>query len=286
MSTEEAIAELTGTATEDTGTTDAVEVQGEEVSPDVESPTEVGTEATEGATDASALSEGVLGRLRDNGLDAAMFVGMDDARVESMLSAIDRRVMAPQPQSQPVQQQVPTELPAEYEPMTLMLSDDLDASVSGPMGKLLEQVNGQMKQVHQFRQQMNQELQAINLLREFAEFDRHVSSLGEEWSEEYGSGSTMDMDQNSRQYQNRLEIFSGAQSLVSDAGRRGSHIGRNDAWTRSHRAKHWDKIAAGERKKLDTQVKKRQASFGERPSKSKGETQSPRDAAIAAMRGQ
>jgi hypothetical protein len=234
---------------------------------------------------AAGFSEAVLARARNYGLSQDDMAGMDEARAERLFSSMDRRIMQPQPQPQrPGTGQPPAMMSDEYVPFKFDFGDDLDESMTKPLQSFAEHFNAQMQTIHGFRRQAAQELQAMNILREFSDFDRFLSGLGDDWNADYGSGSTMEMDPQSGEFQKRLEVFHGAKSLLADAQRRKQRMSVSDALTRSHRAVHWDRIAEHERNKLDGKIDRRRKGFAERPVKGKPPAMSPRDEAIAAWK--
>jgi hypothetical protein len=244
---------------------------------------------------APAISDALMERAKAYGLSGADFDGLDDARVERMFTAIDRRVMRPQTQPQvpglpgaPAPAlpgaPAPSPVPGAYAPLKIEFGDELDESLVGPIKTVVEHLNTQVQQIHAFRQQVQSELQAMNVLREFGEFDRFVTGLGEEWAPDYGVGATMDMDPQSSEFQKRLEVFHGARNLRTDATRRRQQLSGPNALTRSHRVTHWDRIAEQERNKINGKVAQRRRGAGERPVKGKQPAMSPREAAIEAMR--
>jgi len=251
------------------------------------------TEEPEGGSDEpSGVSEALIGRAKDYGLSQDDLEGFDEARLERMFSAIDRRIMQPQSQTQPMSAPAPmttgatpTPMTSEgYTPLKIEFGDDLDESVTKPFTTVVDHLNGQLKDIHAFRQQAVMELQAMNVLREFSEFDRFLTGFGDEWNKDYGSGATVDLDPQSKEFQKRLEVFNGAKSLRSDAARRRQRMSVSDSLTRSHRAVHWDRIAEHERTKLDGKIDRRRKGFGERPVKGKQPAMSPREEAIEAWK--
>lgn len=235
------------------------------------------------------LSEALLGRAQGYGLSADDLTGLDDSRVERLFGAMDRRIMQPQQptdyrlqatgQPEPVAR---SPEPETYLPLTMEYGEDLDESVRTPFQTVVEHMNGQMKQIHAFRHEMHQELQAMNVLREFANFDHFVGGLGEDWKTSYGSGATMEMDPQGAEFQKRLEVFHGARSLMADAQRRGQRMNLSDALTRSHHAVHWDRIAEKQTEKLDGKIQRRRRGFSEPPVKGKAPAMSPREEAVLA----
>ncbi len=237
------------------------------------------------------ISESLIGRAKDYGLSASDLEGFDEPRLERMFTTIDRRLMQPQPQQPPtgpapVGPAGPLPAPGmgEYTPLKVEFGDELDESLIRPINTVVEHLNGQLKEVHAFRQQAQSELRAMNVLREFSEFDRFVSGLGEDWAPEYGSGVTVEMDPASSEFQKRLDVFNGAKSLLADAHRRRQRMSMSNALTRSHRATHWDRVAEHERKKLDGKIERRRKGSAERPVKGKQPAMSPRDEAIEAWK--
>jgi hypothetical protein len=173
--------------------------------------------------------------------------------------------------------------PMDFTPIKVEFGDDVDEAMTKPFHTAIDQINKGFMQLHASRQQVQQELSAMNLLRRLADFDGYVNGLGDEWTGDYGTGATISMDPESAAFKKRMEVFNGAGPLQADAGRRRQRLGDVDAWNRSHHGVHWDRIAEHERKKLDGKVAARKKGFGERPTKGKPGTMSPRDAAIAAL---
>lgn len=246
-------------------------------------------------SEVSSISEALLGRARDYGLSGDDLAGLDGGKLDRMFTAIDRRTMGQNAQSQNVQgpmSNVQGQMPGpstfdfqpstsdQYSPLKIDFGEDLDESVVKPFQSVVDHLNDQLKGIHGYRQQVREELQALNVLREFSDFDRFVSGLGDDWSSDYGNGATMDLDPQGDNFRKRLEVFHGAKSLMASAASRGQRMGVSDALTRSHRAVHWDRIAEHEHKKLDGKIDRRRKGFSERPTKGKTPAMSPRDAAI------
>ncbi|MEE9597966.1 MAG: hypothetical protein V3V96_14430 [Acidiferrobacterales bacterium] len=230
---------------------------------------------------AGGISEATMARAKGYGLSQDDLQGFDDARLERMFAGIDRRIMQPQVG------QVPTGpvagAPAQardYQPLKIDFGDDLDESVTKPLKTLLDHLNTSLGDVHSFRQQAASELRAMNLLRELTDFDRFVAGLGEEWTSVYGTGSTIQMDPQSNEFQTRLEVFHGAKGLVTNAATRRQRLGISASQLQSHSAKHWDRIAEMERNKLNGKIDQRRRGSVERPTKGKQPSLSPRDQAI------
>lgn len=235
---------------------------------------------------APAISDALIGRARDYGLSQNDLEGLDDPRLETIFAAIDRGRMAPAPTAPPVDQIVPRNTPTAasiYAPLKLELGDDLDESVMKPFQSVAQHVNDQMKEMHSFRDEVRQELQALNLLREVTDFDGFISSLGEEWNPDYGVGSFLEMDQSSREFKKRMDVYNGARSLITDAAQRRQPMSLANAHLRSHRAVNWDRIAEIERNKINGKVAKRRQGFSERPTRAKPSALSPRDEAVRAF---
>lgn len=241
---------------------------------------------------ASGLNEALLGRAQGYGLSADDLTGLDDARVERLFGAMDRRIMQPGGGTQATGygEQYPgarspepgAPMPGQYEALKIEYGDELDESVRAPVQSVVEHLNGQLKQMHAFRQEVQQELQAMNVLREFSGFDRFIHGLGEEWVAEYGTGPTMEMDPQSKEFQTRMQVFNGGRSLESDAMRMRQRISKKDSQMRSHHGVHWDRIAEKEAAKLNGKIAQRRKGFSEPPVRGKTPAMSPRDEAIAA----
>ncbi|KKN54702.1 hypothetical protein LCGC14_0589710 [marine sediment metagenome] len=276
---------------------DVQEPAGDVVEPsDVQVVDEPASESVPAADEPSgaAISEAILGRAKDYGLSPADLEGFDGPRLERMFSTIDRRIM--QPPAGQVQPQVPGApapvtpgmapgvVPGDYTPLKIEFSDELDDSLVGPIKTVVEHLNGQLQEVHAFRRQAQEELRAMNVLREFNDFDGFLTKLGEDWAKDYGVGATVDMDPQSSEFQKRLEVFHGAKSLQADAQRRRQRMSVSTALTRSHHAVHWDRIAEMERTKLDGKIDRRRRGSAERPVKGKQPAMSPREEAIEAWR--
>lgn len=203
------------------------------------------------------------------------------------MAAIDRGRMRPQqipaatPPTAP-QGQVPQA--QEFVPWKLEMPDDLDESVTKPFQSVVEQMNRQMQQMHKMRQHTQVELQAMNLLRQLDDYDRFIGGLGEEWQKHYGVGSTVDMDPQSAEFQERMKGFHGGKGLQADAISRRQQMTQTAGWLRSHRADNWDRIAEMERTRINGKVDARKAQFGERPTKGKEPAMSPREEAEAVWR--
>lgn len=232
------------------------------------------------------LSPEMLQRAESYGLPQSDLEGMDTGRLDRMFAAIDRRIMQPQTAGVPgaaPQGGPPMSVPAGgYTPLKIDFGSDLDESVVGPIKMVVDHLNKQMQEAHVFRHHALQELQAMNVLREFGDFDRFVSGLGEEWTSVYGSGATEDLNPDSAEFQKRLEVFHGGKNLLGDAQRRRQKMTRSDSLLRSHHAVHWDRIAEHEQKKLNGKIEQRRQGFTERPTKGRPSAMSPRDSAIAA----
>lgn len=239
--------------------------------------------------DEPGISEALIGRAKDYGLSQDDIEGLDAPRLDRMFSTIDRRIMQPaaQPAAAPVAPVAPAAqppMPGQYAPLDIQFGDDLDESVVGPIKTVVEHINGKLGEMYAFRQQAQQELRAMNVLREFSEFDRFLVVLGDDWAPDYGVGATVDMNAQSGEFQKRLEVFNGAKNLLADARQRRQQMSLSDALTRSHHAVHWDRIADHERKKLDGKIDRRRRGSAERPVKGKQPAMSPRDEAIEAWK--
>lgn len=232
---------------------------------------------------APRISPAIVERARQYGLSESDLQGFDDARAGSIFAAIDRARMRPEARGA---EAPASEQPAPaggYVPLKVEYGDDLDESLVKPVQAVVDHVNGTMQQLQDFRQEIAREVRALNVLREFGEFDRFVSGLGEDWASVYGTGATADMDAQSPELKKRLEVFQGAKALMGDAARRGSRLGLSDAHLRSHRSIHWERIVEQERSKTDKKVEQRRRTSGERPVKGKTAVRSVRDNAIAAF---
>jgi len=239
-----------------------------------------------------SLSEGMLSRAEQYGLSKDLLDGMDDKRAEALFAAIDQRLMAPPSNDGgdgdklPAQSAPPQTIFGEFqEPFKVEFGEDIDESVSSPVSGLVESLNKEFRQLHEFKESLGRTIGELNLRRELADFDSHIASMGDEWSDVYGSGPTVDMDQKSEAFKNRMEVFWGSQSLINDSQRRGNQLGRRDAWTRSHAAKNYTKLEERARKKVVDNRQKRESMVSERPSGGKTPKMTPREAAIAALKG-
>jgi hypothetical protein len=235
----------------------------------------------------AAFSPQTIGRARDYGLSESDLEGMDSAKVERMFSAIDRRIMRPQEPVSGAQPPAPQAGPrgpvtGQYVPLKLEHNDDVDESVTKHVQTVVDHVNESMQGLHTFRQQMMEEVQAINTLRELGDFDRFVGGLGDEWTSVYGSGATVDMDPQSAEFRARMDVFQGAKTLRDDATRRRQPLALADAHLRSHRGVNWDRIEEHSRASRDDKVKKRRNASAERPTRGKTAAMSPKEEAIAA----
>lgn len=240
----------------------------------------------------AALSEAMIGRAGAYGLSAEHLTGLDDSQVERLFGAMDRRTMRPEagPVNAGYGQQVPravspqsvAAMTEQYEALNVEYGDDLDESVRAPFKSVVDHMNGQLKQIHEFRHEMLQELQAMNVLREFAGFDQFIGGLGDEWNGPYGTGSTLDLDPQGAEFQKRLEVFHGARSLMADAQRRGQRMAVKDAQKRSHHAVHYDRIAGQNTEQLNGKIARRRKGFSEKPVKGKTAAMSPHEEAVAA----
>lgn len=238
---------------------------------------------TEAEAIESPLDNALVERAKGYGMDD--LEGFDAPRLEKMFASIDRRLMQPQQQQmqyqQPQQVQPQAVMPTEYTPLKLEFGEDIDESLVAPLQGVVEQLNNQLGDVHKFRQQVNQEFQTLNLLREFNQFDSFINALGDEWHSDYGQGATLEMDPKSPEFLKRLDVFTGSQNMSRTAAQRGQSLNRGESWKRSHHAVNWDKIAEKANAKVTGKVESRQRSFGERPTKGKSPAMSPRDEAMA-----
>lgn len=256
---------------------------------DVEPTHDVSEPVVEPVEEAPGISGAIVGRAKEYGLSEADLEGFDDARLDRIFAAVDRRSIQPgaSARSPQAQAQGPSLSGGfqEYTPLkNVEFGDDVDESLTKPFKALVDDLNGQLRQAHVFRQQAQAELQAMNLLRELSDFDGFVARLGPEWEDVYGKGATVDMDPQSIEYEKRMEVFHGGFGLQGNAQQRKQRLSKSDARMRSHRAVHWDRIAERERKKLGGTIDRRQKSFVERPTKGKPGAKSPREEAIEAWK--
>jgi hypothetical protein len=238
-------------------------------------------------TESPTLSDGVARRVKDYGFGPDDFPGLDDAAVSGVLGAFDRRLATMQPQAQPgaqpepaPQQQAPTGL--EFKPLAIEFGEDVDEGLSKSIGGLLEGVNGRLKEAHEFQQKVANEFQGYAQLRHFEALDRFIASKGEEFVDVYGTGATAEMDPQSAAFVKRIELYTGGNAIAAAQAGIGRPMRQTDAWERGHHAVNHERLAATERKNQDGRRKKRQAQFGEPPSKGKTPVAGNREAAIAA----
>lgn len=236
-----------------------------------------------------ALSAEIIERAKGYGLegDDLGYFGGEDSRAERMFAAIDRRTMGPTPGAVPeAQPNTVIQQQEAYKPFEVTFGEDLDESVSGPMRGMVDHFNTTMKQAHEFRQAVENEIRAINLMSQLNNFDGYINGLGPEWAEQYGAGSTLDMDPQSKAFQTRMDVFRGGDSLMANQNGQGT-MRQGAAWKRSHQGHNYDRIAEMERKKLEGKITERSTQFGERPTSGgkKPSGLTPREAAVKAIQG-
>lgn len=224
------------------------------------------------------------------GLSAKDLEELGGDRVSSILAAVDRHIMNPPKETEmPSQAQPETktpEAPAGYEPLKIEFEEDVDESVQKGIRTPMETLDKKLGEMHKRFDQFQQEVAAIHFMNDLSMFDRMIDGLGEDWKEHYGEGPTMELDPQSDTFKRRMSAFVGGRRLAADHRRSGLKMSDSQAWKRAHESANIDRLRELERKRLESDLKNRQKSFGERPASGRAQQLSPFDAAVAAMKGQ
>jgi hypothetical protein len=270
-------------------------------------PEEIADSGTnEGAVDAGQVEEGapaegagepaapslppeMIERARGYGLDSDQVLNFDAATLDRMFANIDKKIInQPDPamQAQHQQQQAAeqaSQVP-QYEPFAMQFDEDVAEGLINPIQGMNDHFNNQMKAMHETNLKLIEHINALQTSAEVMQFDRFIESLGGDWEDVYGAGPTQELDEDSDSFKNRLEVFSGAKALQKHSP---GTVKPTAAWKRSHGSFNLDRVREVEKKKLEKQAEESRRKFGERPTGSGGakEEKSPRDEALAALRG-
>ena len=163
-----------------------------------------------------------------------------------------------QPQGQNGQQsQQPV---GPYKPVELKFDEsDADSPYVQHISTINKAYAENLNAMHgQFSDQVRQIVDAVKALHEFNDsqvLDRNISELGEEWSDVFGKGATMDLDPRSQSYAARQAYKKAIlENLDLDASL-GRERNPSDAMQRARYRLHGTKIAAIERAKREAKAK-------------------------------
>lgn len=234
----------------------------------------------------AGISESLLNTAKSVGFDDDDLDGLDEARIERMIAALDRRSVdavrrlqqshptqvgvtgaAPagpqppvgaQPFMQPQQQQQP-------QPFKIELDDSYDDKL---VATLKSMDSHYQQQIAQMQYMLNQTLQSQQQFATVQEdpttrwFDGQLSGLGEEYQSVFGKGTINDIREGSAEDRNRSELFQ-----TYDALKRANPTARDEElFQRALRASFGHVRDAASKKQLQQAAKNRSAQSIGRPS--------------------
>lgn len=231
------------------------------------------------------IDAALLERGKRFGLNAEDFDGLSQEKMDKIFTTLDRGYQQePEFTATPSKSITQQETP-QYEPHKMEFDSELvDESYTKPLMAQHEHMNKQFKEMHDFRQQVISEVNAMGILMEMQQVDHFITSLGDEWTDSYGAGATVNMDPQSATFKDRLAVYRSAKRMMTDEQRNG-HLPLPEALKRSHRSKFTEKIIERESKKRTGKSAKRRTQMSDRPAKGKSPTLSPEEEAVAAFAG-
>lgn len=248
------------------------------------------TGSPEAGADTPTIDPQLMSRGTALGYSAEQMTEMGPEGVARNLAEFDRRVLqyaqtqatagtyGPQPASPSVAPTPPAT--QTVEPFSITLNaDDVDKTVIDQFNAMNKHYEGKYAQMEASMAQMNQQSAVANHAQSVEQFDRFISTLGDEWSEVIGKGASMAM-QGTMQFSERDEIFKqGLQLSALHQQSTGQPLSMGDAWMRALHAKHFDKAEQIARRKLNGRVKRRAQQVSERPLNHQTAPVSPKDKA-------
>jgi hypothetical protein len=165
-----------------------------------------------------AVDESLLNAAKDLGFDDDDLDGLDPARIESMIAAVDRRAVAALSKFQPShpmqvgmtgqapagQQQPPAGAPVAPQAFKIDLDpneydDKLVSTLKGMQEFFQSQLNLALQQ-----QQQSATVEDDSTTRWF---DAQISGLGEDYASAFGKGTIYDLREGGTEEKNRVELF-------------------------------------------------------------------------------
>lgn len=239
----------------------------------------------------TGISESLLNTAKSVGFDDDDLDGLDEARIERMIAALDRRAIdtvrrlqqshpaqvgvtgaapaGPQPPvgAQPFMQQPPWMQPQQQQPQPFKI--DLDDSYDDKLVATLKSMDSHYQQQLAYMQQvLNQTLQSQQQFATVQEdpttrwFDAQLSGLSEEYQSVFGKGTINDIREGSAEDRNRSELFQ-----TYDALKRANPTARDEElFQRALRASFGHVRDAASKKQLQQAAKARSAQSIGRPS--------------------
>lgn len=224
--------------------------------------------------------------------------GLDASRVSQMVRAYDRAVAnavmnsnGQMQQQQNFQQQQNNSQQANFELPSVRpfeLKHDPNTMDEGTFKQLeamnkhyAESVNHTNGFLGNAFNEMAQRVQTMQDVAYVHEFDRFVNSLGPEWEDVYGKGSSFDLDMNSSAFKKRGEAIKTALALSGKQG-----VSPQIAFGRAHGAVNMDKIREKERSRVNGALADRNKQITPRPGFRTTEPPklAPRDSAMKVAR--
>lgn len=192
--------------------------------------------------------------------------------VERMIASSDRAFInsarqdyapqAPPPQQPPPQRRengqfaaAPTDF--SYEPWKPQFDDDADVAepIVKNMTSMEQHVAKQFERLHQHyaaKLQAQEQFQNDAIVQKNnATVDRFVDGQGAEWGEVFGKGSTNEMNPQSQEFLNRVEVWTAANAMVNRSASNGRRMTINEALPRARNAMFMEKAFAIERAKAN-----------------------------------
>lgn len=254
--------------------------------------TPAATETSEAAPEEKAAPEvkaefdaAFLQRGETCGLSKDDLTALGQDRAEQMFAAFDRRLLATpagQPAAQPVVEPKPaTAAEVAKKPFELTLDpDEVGEPVVNAFKGLQSQFNEQLTALQKERTADREQIQSLNSMMEIQAFDGHIAAMGDQWSDVFGKGATLDLDENSKEFKERGKFLQQAFALRDAyANRFQQHLPRAELFKRAHNALYGDEIKKRQLADLNGKMKARAAQHTERPGKQERPPAAPREQA-------
>jgi hypothetical protein len=239
---------------------------------------------------AEPLDAGYVERAKSFSLSEADLRVMPRETVERMMASADRMTiqsaMAEWQQPPPVQQAPPppprrengrfaADAPPEfaYEPFKLQFDPTDEINETNPLVKnmtgLEAHVAKQFDRLHKFyaeKLQAQEQFRKDSIVQQNnAVVDRFVESQGPQWSEVFGKGATSEMNPQSQEFLNRVEVWKAATAMTGRYAANGRRMSLNEALPRARNAIFMEKAFALERATADAKRKELQVSAATKP---------------------
>jgi hypothetical protein len=224
-----------------------------------------------------------LARAESYGLGKDDLVGLEPQRAEQMFAAFDRRLLAGGPQTAPVVEAPKIAPAAEVasKPFELTLDpDEVGEPVINAFKGLQSQFQEKLSGYEQRTAAAEQAVQSLNTMMEIQAFDGFLAGMGEGWSDMFGKGATLDLNENSKEFKERGKLLQQAFALRDVYAQKfGQNLPRAELFKRAHAAVYSDEIRKRQLSELNGKMKERAKQHTERPGKQERPPAAPREQA-------